>query len=163
MLTLLTSLMRTTKAGLTVSDYMTKIKGVVDDLTLIGHPMSNEELISHTLNGLQDEFKELTAAVRVRDSTISFEDLYDKLLDEEMIQQRSEPKKPEVSITAQFTHKGSGHKPKGGHYRPFPHNNKFSHLSSPKQSQSYSFLPPGNSHPSGPFSPSTNSWRPNTQ
>ena len=69
-----------------MSDYMTKIKGVIDDLALIGHPMSDEEIISHTLNGLQDEFKELTATVRVRDSTISFEDLYEKLLDEEMIQ-----------------------------------------------------------------------------
>ena len=42
MLTLLTSLMRTTKEGLTVSDYMSKIKGLIDDLALIGHPMSDE-------------------------------------------------------------------------------------------------------------------------
>ena len=86
MLTLLTSLMRTTKAGITVSDYMTKIKSLIDDLALIGHPMSDEEIISHTLHGLKDEFRELTVAVRVQDSTITFEDLYDKLLDEEMIQ-----------------------------------------------------------------------------
>ena len=58
---------------------------MIDDLALIGHPMTDEEIISHTLNGLQDEFKELTNVVWVRDLTISFEDLYDKLLDEEMI------------------------------------------------------------------------------
>ena len=142
---------------------MTKIKGVIDDLALIGHPMSDEEIISHTLNGLQDEFKELTAAVRVHDSTTSFEDLYDKLLDEEMIQQRSETKKPKASIIAQFTHKGSGHKPKSGHNRNFTPTNKSSHPSSSNQSLSYSFLSPSNNYPFGSFSPFINSWWPNTQ
>ena len=79
---------------------MTKIKSIIDDLALIDHPMSDEEIITHTLNGLQDEFQELTADVRVHDSTISFEDLYEKLLDEEMIQQRGATKKIETSITA---------------------------------------------------------------
>ncbi|KAJ0077893.1 hypothetical protein Patl1_36730 [Pistacia atlantica] len=39
MLTLLTTLMKTTKEGISVSEYMTKIKSVIDDLALIGHPM----------------------------------------------------------------------------------------------------------------------------
>lgn len=92
MLTFLTTLMRTTKEGLSISEYMTKIKSVIDDLTMIGHSMSDEEIIGHTLNGLQDEFKELTAVVRVRDSTITFEDLYDKLLDEKMTKTKVKPR-----------------------------------------------------------------------
>lgn len=92
MLTFLTTLMRTTKEGLSISEYMTKIKSVIDDLTMIGHSMSDEEIIGHTLNGLQDEFKELTAVVRVRGSTITFEDLYDKLLDEKMTKTKVKPR-----------------------------------------------------------------------
>ena len=118
---------------------MTKIKGIVDDLALIGHPMSDEEIISHTLNGLQDEFKELTAAIRVRDSTISFEDLYDKLLDEEMIQKRGDTKKPKAAITAQFTQTSCGYKHPGNSnfHRNFcsPQQHQFPHP--PGQSRSF--------------------------
>ena len=103
MLSLLSTLMNTKKEGKSVATYMSKIKGIVDDLTLIGHPLSNAEIMAHTLNGLADEFKELTAAVRVRDSPISFEDLYDKLLDEELTQNRGHPKEDDTQITAQFT------------------------------------------------------------
>ncbi|KAJ0010071.1 hypothetical protein Pint_33341 [Pistacia integerrima] len=133
MLTLLTTLMTTTKEGIIVSEYMMKIKSVIDNLALIGHPMSDEEIIGHTLNGLQDEFKELTAAVRVRDSPVSFEDLYDKLLDEELIQKRGEIKKTDTPVTAQFTQRSSWNKNKGG----FTHNrNFFSNNRSPQGSPS---------------------------
>ncbi|KAK2638349.1 hypothetical protein Ddye_026144, partial [Dipteronia dyeriana] len=46
------------------ADYMNKMKNIVDDLALIGHPLSDTEITGHILNGLVDEFKELTAAVR---------------------------------------------------------------------------------------------------
>ncbi|KAJ0047752.1 hypothetical protein Pint_17091 [Pistacia integerrima] len=141
MLTLLTTLMTTTKEGISVSEYMMKIKSVIDDLALIGHPMSDEEIIGHTLNGLQDEFKELTAAVRVRDSPVRFEDLYDKLLDEELIQKRGEIKKTDTPVTAQFTQRRSWNKNKGG----FTHNrNFFSNNRSPQGSPSQQHL---NSNP----------------
>lgn len=41
--------------------------------------------MSYTLNGLVDKFKELMIAIRVRDTPITFEDIYDKFLDEELI------------------------------------------------------------------------------
>ncbi|KAA8521805.1 hypothetical protein F0562_012478 [Nyssa sinensis] len=60
-----------------------------------------------------DEFKELAAAVRIHDTPISFEDLYDKLLDEELICNHGKPKEEEVQVTAKLIQKGrSG---RGGH------------------------------------------------
>lgn len=115
MLSLLTTLMSTKKEGTTVATYMTKIKSIVDDLSLIGHPLSDAEILAHTLNGLGDELKELKAAIRVRDTPITFEDLYDKLLDEELVQKRGETKDDELEITAKVTQKGSNNRGKKGY------------------------------------------------
>ena len=73
MLSLLTILMSTKREGTSVSDYMTKIKSIVNNLALISHPLSNVEIIAHTLNGLGNEFKELKVSIRVRESLITFE------------------------------------------------------------------------------------------
>ncbi|PON60234.1 hypothetical protein TorRG33x02_285680 [Trema orientale] len=92
--------MKTTKGGSSVAEYMQKIKTVVDDLTMIGHPLSDEEAVAHALNGLVDEFDQLSTAIRARDSPITLEELYDKLLDHEMLQKRDENKQPESPIIA---------------------------------------------------------------
>ena len=72
-----------------MDEYMNKDKSIIDDLDLIGHLLSDVEIIAHTLNGLVDEFKELTTAICVRDTPITFKALYDKLLDDKLIKKRS--------------------------------------------------------------------------
>jgi len=72
MITLLYMLIRITKGGMVVFEYMIKIKSIIDDLALINNRFSDEELITHTFNGLEDEFKKLTTIIRVHDSTIIF-------------------------------------------------------------------------------------------
>ena len=57
---------------------------------MIGHSVSDEEVIVHTLNGLEDEYKELTIAIRARDSSMSFEELYGKLTDFEIYLKRED-------------------------------------------------------------------------
>ncbi|KAL5807472.1 hypothetical protein ACOSQ4_030205 [Xanthoceras sorbifolium] len=96
---------------------MSRVKSLVDDLALIGHPLNDAQIMSYTLNGLVDEFKELTATIRVHDTPISFEDLYDKLLDEELIRNHGEPNEPkekETQVTAQLAQKRSNYKGHGG-------------------------------------------------
>ncbi|KAA8533079.1 hypothetical protein F0562_033388 [Nyssa sinensis] len=101
------------KVGKPMAAYMSRVKSLVDDLALIGHPLNNAQIVTYILNGLGDEFKELVAAVRVHDTPISFEDLYDKLLDEELLCNHGVPKEEEVQVTAQLLLKGrSG---RGGH------------------------------------------------
>ncbi|KAH7577089.1 hypothetical protein JRO89_XS01G0202900 [Xanthoceras sorbifolium] len=111
------SLMSNKKEGKTMAAYMSRVKSLVDDLALIGHPLNDAQIMSYTLNGLVDEFKELTAAIRIRDTHISFEDLYDKLLDEEVIQNHGEPNEPkeeETQVTAQLAQKRSNYRGHGG-------------------------------------------------
>jgi hypothetical protein len=45
-------LIRITKGGMVVFEYMIKIKSIIDDLALINNRFSDEELITHTFNGL---------------------------------------------------------------------------------------------------------------
>ena len=113
-LSLLSKLMVTKQEGSTISDYLQHIKVIIDDLTLIGHSLCDEEVVIHTLNGLDTDYKELAAAIRARDSPISFEDLYDKLTDYEMSLKRAD-KLPGSTVTAQVSHKS---KQKNTRYSP---------------------------------------------
>ncbi|RZS02506.1 hypothetical protein BHM03_00032577 [Ensete ventricosum] len=72
--------------------------------SLLGHNLSDDEIVIHTLNRLGAEYKELTAAIRARDSSLSFEELYDKLTDYETYL-KHEDKAPGPPITAQVSHK----------------------------------------------------------
>ena len=71
---------------------------------MIGHSLCDEEIIIHALNGLRDDYKELTATIRARDTLVSFEDLYDKLIDYETYL-KHEDKLLGPTIIAQVNHK----------------------------------------------------------
>ncbi|KAK3212485.1 hypothetical protein Dsin_017191 [Dipteronia sinensis] len=114
MLSLLSSLMSHKKEGKTVADYMGKIKTLVEDLALIGHPLTDGQIMGRTLNGMGDEFKELKDAAYMRDTPISFEDLFDKLLDEEIRKNHGEIKEDDTQITAQLTQRRSNIRGRGG-------------------------------------------------
>lgn len=62
-LSIMCSLMTNKKEGKTVVAYMSQVKSLVDDLVLIGHPLNEAQVMSYTLNGLADEYKELTITV----------------------------------------------------------------------------------------------------
>ena len=53
----------TTKDSKSIAEYMQTIKTIADDLALIGYPLSEDELIIHTLNGLGNDFKEINATI----------------------------------------------------------------------------------------------------
>ncbi|RZS14822.1 hypothetical protein BHM03_00046560 [Ensete ventricosum] len=63
---------------------------IIDDLVLIGHNLSDDEIIVHILSGLGTEYKELTVAIRARDLSLLFEELYDKLIDYETYLKRED-------------------------------------------------------------------------
>uniref|UniRef100_A0A804JI35 F-box domain-containing protein n=1 Tax=Musa acuminata subsp. malaccensis TaxID=214687 RepID=A0A804JI35_MUSAM len=84
------------------------------DKNLICHSLCDEEVVIHTLNGLDTDYKELAAAIRARDSPVSFEDLYDKLTNYEMYLKRAN-KLTGSTVTAQVSHKS---KRKSTRYSP---------------------------------------------
>ncbi|RWV85925.1 hypothetical protein GW17_00052233 [Ensete ventricosum] len=112
MLGLLSNLMAFKQEGSTVADNLQHIKLMIDDLTLIYHSLSNEEVLIYMLNGLSSKFKELAASLRARDSPISFEELYNKLTDYETYLKHDAKllgPLPGPPITAQFNQTSKRH------------------------------------------------------
>ncbi|CAI8600779.1 unnamed protein product [Vicia faba] len=73
-----------TKGNSFVSTYLHSIRNIADELALIGHPIDNLEMVIHSLNGLGSTFRDFTTTIRTHDSSIAFNELYDKLVDFEM-------------------------------------------------------------------------------
>ncbi|CAI9776424.1 unnamed protein product [Fraxinus pennsylvanica] len=115
------------KEGKIVATYMSRVKSLTNDLVAIGHPLNDAQIMSYTLNRLGDEFKELMVAIHLRDTPITFEDLYNKLLDEGLIHNHGEAKEEDVQVTAQLTQKyrggRGGHRSGQGSYRGGYRNN----------------------------------------
>ncbi|KAL5820073.1 hypothetical protein ACOSQ3_024039 [Xanthoceras sorbifolium] len=112
---LLDSLTNVSLEDKSVADYMLGIKSIIDDLELIGHSVDDGALVIHTLNGLSSAYMPLASAVRARDTPISFEELYDKLLDHEAYLRRENSKKFGTQITAQFNQRSFNRRGRGQH------------------------------------------------
>ena len=71
---------------------MREIKSIADDLACIGSPVNSDEVVIKVLSGLGAEYKELYATIRALDNPITFEELFDKLLEQEMFIKHSDLK-----------------------------------------------------------------------
>jgi hypothetical protein len=67
-----------------ISDYLHEMKSLFDELAIAQSPMSEEDLVVHIMNQLGDNYSNLVASFRTCDTTISFSDLFEKLLDHEL-------------------------------------------------------------------------------
>uniref|UniRef100_A0A6N2LIQ3 Uncharacterized protein n=1 Tax=Salix viminalis TaxID=40686 RepID=A0A6N2LIQ3_SALVM len=99
------------------------MRSISDELSIIGEPPSDIDLVVHVLNGLGPSFKEIAAAIRARDNLISFEDLHDKLIEYENYLNREEMRAVSPPITAHATHRtGQYHTKQYHNNRPSPPN-----------------------------------------
>ncbi|KAK2653370.1 hypothetical protein Ddye_013226 [Dipteronia dyeriana] len=87
-LDLLDSLTNISLADKSISEYMQGIKNILDNLELIGYSVDDGAVVIHILNGLGPKYLPLASVIRARDSPISFEELYNKLLDYESFLKR---------------------------------------------------------------------------
>ena len=69
-----------TKGYDSITAFLQSIKAKTDELALLGAPLDAEDLTEKILDGLGDEYKELTRVVQARDTPITFEELHEKLL-----------------------------------------------------------------------------------
>ena len=66
-----------------VSVFLQAVKAILDELAIIDAPLSDDDIVLHVLNGVGPEFKDIAAVVRASDTSISFENMYDKLIEHE--------------------------------------------------------------------------------
>ncbi|XP_015170157.1 uncharacterized protein [Solanum tuberosum] len=121
----------TTVVAASTSQAAWDVRSLCDELATAGAPVSNEELIVKILTGLGPEFREISANIRARDSTISYPELYEKLLDHERFVKHEESKKPlSTPITATIAQQTNMHHRQGNT------SNRRSNANSPNTNQS---------------------------
>lgn len=74
-----------------VSEYLQAVKIMAEDLALCGSPVFDIDLVIYVLHSVGTEFRDIAAALRARDSVISFEELQDKLQAHELYLNRIDP------------------------------------------------------------------------
>jgi len=106
-------LSRFSKDTRSVTGYLQTIKSMSDELAVINSPLDDVDLVIHTLNGLESEFKEITAALRARENPIEFDALHDLLIDYESHLKRDEDTSLIASV--HVVYKGKQHFQKRGY------------------------------------------------
>jgi hypothetical protein len=64
----------------TVTEFLQGIKVIADELAIIDHPVLDDDLTLYILNGLGIEFREITAPIRARETSLKFEEIHDLLV-----------------------------------------------------------------------------------
>ena len=103
------------KGTMTVTDFIHSIRARTDELAILGAPMEEEDLTEKILDGLGDEYKELVRAVQARDTSISFDELHEKLLSFEASLLANTKSEVNLPITANPTNKNN---PMNTNWRP---------------------------------------------
>ncbi|KAL6313856.1 hypothetical protein AAG906_010275 [Vitis piasezkii] len=73
-------LKKITKDLASVTEFLQAIKARADELTLLGAPLDTEDLTKTILVELGDDYKELVHVVQARDTSITFDEFHEKLL-----------------------------------------------------------------------------------
>ena len=125
------------------------MKSIADELALAQNPILEEDLVVHILSQLGDEFDNIVAAIRVRESPISFSELFDKLTDFERLLKDNEVSQPPILATANLTQRSRFHP----HSKMFSGNsgNSNAGFSNSRKSRDYNGSLP-RQHQSGPRS-----------
>ncbi|KAH0654977.1 hypothetical protein KY285_029859 [Solanum tuberosum] len=87
------------KDNRSVANYLQEIRSIADALKVVGSPVVDEELAVKILSGLGPEYREISAAIRARDSALSFEELFHKLTDKELFLKHQVLEKSSSTIT----------------------------------------------------------------
>ncbi|XP_073120036.1 uncharacterized protein [Henckelia pumila] len=106
-----------TRGSLSVTDFLTSIKQIADELTALGDPPSDVDLLIYVTRGLRPAYKELITAIRTRDTVAPFEELFDKIIDHETFllqqdKQHPEPEPPTANLAKHFPSPQKSFRPK---------------------------------------------------
>ncbi|KAK1578438.1 hypothetical protein Q3G72_030272 [Acer saccharum] len=118
----LTNVMKGTQS---ITEYMQHVKNVANELAMLDAPESSEDLTVKILNGLGDEFKDISSAIRACDFAISFKELHEKLINFEAVLKHETVKIQKLPITANFVAKPLLGKHQPSHHRSYTNNKNF--------------------------------------
>jgi hypothetical protein len=59
------------------------VKALADEIAIINHLISDDDLTLYVLNGLEIDFREIVVPIRARETPLAFEELHDLLVGHE--------------------------------------------------------------------------------
>jgi hypothetical protein len=74
----------------TVIEFLQGIKVIADELAIIDHPVSDDDLTLYILNGLGIEFREIAAPIYACETSLKFKEIHDLLVDHKSYLRRLE-------------------------------------------------------------------------
>ena len=86
-----------------ITEYLHTVKALADEIVIIDHPISDDDLTLYVLNGLGSEFREITAPIRAREKSLVFEELHDLLVGHEAYLRRLEVTTQQLVASANFS------------------------------------------------------------
>uniref|UniRef100_A0A2N9I0C7 Reverse transcriptase Ty1/copia-type domain-containing protein n=1 Tax=Fagus sylvatica TaxID=28930 RepID=A0A2N9I0C7_FAGSY len=86
-----------------IPDYLHAVKALADEIAVIDHPISDDDLTLYVLNGLGADFREIAGPIRARESSLTFEELHDLLVGHEAYLRRLEAATQHLVASANYT------------------------------------------------------------
>lgn len=74
------ALAMTRKGNLSISEYVTKMKALADEMASARKPIDEEELVSYILAGLDEEYNPVVSALVAQKDSVSVGEAYSQLL-----------------------------------------------------------------------------------
>ncbi|ESR41588.1 hypothetical protein CICLE_v10013678mg, partial [Citrus x clementina] len=65
----------------TIADYLNNLLSIADELTLFDSPIIDDDISVQMVNNIGKELKEIIGGARTRETSVTFDELYDKLVD----------------------------------------------------------------------------------
>ncbi|KAJ0018094.1 hypothetical protein Pint_12338 [Pistacia integerrima] len=85
-----------------VPDYLHAVKALVDEIAVIDHPISDDDLTLYVLNGLGPNFQEIAAPIRTREKSLLFKESHDLLVGHESYLRHLEATTQQQVITTNY-------------------------------------------------------------
>eukprot|EP00253_Pinus_taeda_P010637 PITA_10637 len=89
-----------------VSSFISRVKEVKVKLTNIGETMTNDDLVTITMNGMTDDYQMFIMGLNAREKPPGFEELTGILLQEEERRLSLKPQNPDLALMTKFKPKG---------------------------------------------------------
>ena len=93
------------KGNQTVQEYLHTVKALVDEISLIDHPIADDDLTLYILNGLGSDFQEIAAPIRAKEKPLTFEELHDLLIGHDAYLWRLETTTQQLVASANYSNR----------------------------------------------------------
>ncbi|KAL4591255.1 hypothetical protein LXL04_004213 [Taraxacum kok-saghyz] len=105
-ISLKSKLAKNPKGNRSIADFLNDMRMIADELAIAQSPIDEEDLMVHILSQLGDEYGPITAALKIRETSVSFSELFDKLVDFEHSLKETDP--TPLIATANYTQQQPG-------------------------------------------------------